>query len=273
MRLPANPNPPPSSRPDVLLADHGNTVEREYFVLFENLGLALVPGAFAGVMYIALEPYVRWRWPQLLIGWIQVLTGHLRDPLVGIEYAARQQTIKQLRARHRQIETRIDIMYTDNLDGRITQELFDRRSADCRREQQGILGKIQYRTQGAGSCKWLSKKPTGKKGSCRRLCSNCLKFYATRTAKALEKEKRTLGLVAIQRFGSPETVVCTRILPYNPLNRASTGQLMASLTGLPTRLSISTSVSIVNLAVFLFTTSDTRGRETIRILAASACFK
>src|ERR1019366_3807628 len=79
VRLPANPNPPPSSRPDVLLADHGNTVEREYFVLFENLGLALVPGAFAGVMYIALEPYVRWRWPQLLIGWIRVLTGHLRD--------------------------------------------------------------------------------------------------------------------------------------------------------------------------------------------------
>ena len=32
---------------------------------------------------------------------------------------------------------------------------------------------------------------------------------------------------------------------------------MASLTGLPTRLSISTSVSMVNLAVFLFTTSDT----------------
>ena len=48
---------------------------------------------------------------------------------------------------------------------------------------------------------------------------------------------------------------------------------MTSLTGLPTRLSISTSVSMVNLAVFLFTTSDTRGRETIRISAASACFK
>jgi uncharacterized protein len=39
-------------------------------------------------------------------------------------------------------------------------------------------------------------------------------------------------------------------------------QLIASLTGLPTRLSISTSVSIVNLAVFLFTTSGTGGRGT-----------
>ena len=42
---------------------------------------------------------------------------------------------------------------------------------------------------------------------------------------------------------------------------------MASLTGFPTLLSISTSVSMVNLAVFWFTTSDTRGRDTIRISA------
>ena len=89
-------------------------------------------------------------------------------------------------------------------------------------------------------------------------------------------------------IGSPETMVSnylsvrnllitseglTSVSSYNFLARASTGQLIASLTGLPTRLSISTSVSMVNLAVFLFTTSDTRGRETIRISAASACFK
>ena len=42
-------------------------------------------------------------------------------------------------------------------------------------------------------------------------------------------------------------------------------QPMANLTGLPTLLSISTNVSIVNLAVFLFTTSETRGRDTIRL--------
>lgn len=50
-------------------------------------------------------------------------------------------------------------------------------------------------------------------------------------------------------------------------------QPTASVTGLPTRLNISTSVSIVNLAVFLFTTSDTRGRDTMSISAASACFR
>ena len=60
---------------------------------------------------------------------------------------------------------------------------------------------------------------------------------------------------------------------YNRLIQANKCQLIASLTGFPTRLSISTSVSMVNLAVFLFTTSDTRGRETIKISAASACFR
>ena len=41
-------------------------------------------------------------------------------------------------------------------------------------------------------------------------------------------------------------------------------QPTARRTGLPTRLSMSTNVSIVNLAVYWFTTSDTRGRDTIR---------
>src|SRR5262249_25693108 len=35
------------------------------------------------LFYIALEPYVRRFWPQLLIGWTRALSGHLRDPLVG----------------------------------------------------------------------------------------------------------------------------------------------------------------------------------------------
>jgi len=68
--------------------------------------------------------------------------------------------------------------------------------------------------------------------------------------------------------GSPETVVSNHLSARNIFDYR-----IASLTGFPTRLSISTSVSIVNLAVFLFTTSETRGRETIRISAAWACFK
>src|SRR5271157_1602612 len=79
---------------------------------------------------------------------------------------------------------------------------------------------------------------------------------------------------------SPRTTVSNYLSARNMLitredfssPRPQLTQPIASLTGLPTRLSISTSASMVNLAVFLFTTSDTRGRETIRISAASACF-
>jgi hypothetical protein len=35
------------------------------------------------LFYIALEPYVRRFWPQLLIGWTRLISGHMRDPLVG----------------------------------------------------------------------------------------------------------------------------------------------------------------------------------------------
>jgi serine/threonine-protein kinase len=33
--------------------------------------------------YVALEPYVRRLWPRVLVSWTRLLTGRLRDPLVG----------------------------------------------------------------------------------------------------------------------------------------------------------------------------------------------
>ncbi len=35
------------------------------------------------VLYVALEPYVRRRWPQSLISWNRLLAGGVTDPLVG----------------------------------------------------------------------------------------------------------------------------------------------------------------------------------------------
>ncbi len=35
------------------------------------------------LLYLALEPYVRRRWPHTIISWSRVLSGGLRDPLVG----------------------------------------------------------------------------------------------------------------------------------------------------------------------------------------------
>jgi len=35
------------------------------------------------LFYVALEPYARRRWPQMLISWSRLLAGRVRDPLVG----------------------------------------------------------------------------------------------------------------------------------------------------------------------------------------------
>jgi site-specific DNA recombinase len=59
------------------------------------------------------------------------------------EQAAHAQAIKKLQARHEQIQARIETMYMDKLDGRITQEFFDKQSAAWRVEQDGLQRKIQ----------------------------------------------------------------------------------------------------------------------------------
>jgi Protein kinase domain len=48
-----------------------------------GMGVALVDGASLYVIYLALEPYVRRRMPELLIGWARLLEGRFRDPRVG----------------------------------------------------------------------------------------------------------------------------------------------------------------------------------------------
>jgi len=55
--------------------------------LFAMLLLAICTTVFNGfllwTLYMALEPFVRRRWPQVLVSWTNVLTGRLRDPVVG----------------------------------------------------------------------------------------------------------------------------------------------------------------------------------------------
>jgi hypothetical protein len=50
---------------------------------FKSIALALFNGALAWIVYIALEPFVRRRWPHILISWNRLLAGQFRDPLVG----------------------------------------------------------------------------------------------------------------------------------------------------------------------------------------------
>ncbi len=43
---------------------------------------------FTWLLYIALEPYVRRRWPTTLVSWSRLLMGGIRDPLVGRDVLA-----------------------------------------------------------------------------------------------------------------------------------------------------------------------------------------
>lgn len=55
----------------------------EYNMFIGGCGQALYVAAFMWVLYLALEPYVRRRWPEMLISWTRVLSGDLRDTRVG----------------------------------------------------------------------------------------------------------------------------------------------------------------------------------------------
>ncbi len=59
------------------------------------------------------------------------------------ERAARAEAIKNLQARSDQIEARLGTMYLNKLDGRITQEFFDKHAATLRRGQVDLLSKVQ----------------------------------------------------------------------------------------------------------------------------------
>jgi hypothetical protein len=88
--------------------------------------------AFAGILQelVISQPILQW-------------LGETVQASDRTEQAAREQTVKRLQIQHKQIESRIETMYLDKLDGRISQEFFDRNSAKQRDEQQALLRKIR----------------------------------------------------------------------------------------------------------------------------------
>jgi hypothetical protein len=47
------------------------------------ISTGLLISAIFFALYLALEPYVRSKWPQTIVSWTRLLAGNLRDPLVG----------------------------------------------------------------------------------------------------------------------------------------------------------------------------------------------
>jgi hypothetical protein len=63
--------------------DHVSDITGENEIFQEVLSEAALTGMIIWLVYIAIEPYFRRRWPRLLIGWNRLLSGRARDPMVG----------------------------------------------------------------------------------------------------------------------------------------------------------------------------------------------
>jgi serine/threonine protein kinase len=67
----------------VLRAHHVAAGPPELALVLSTTGWALVWGGFSWLAYLSLEPHIRrWR-PGALVSWTRVLSGRVRDPLVG----------------------------------------------------------------------------------------------------------------------------------------------------------------------------------------------
>jgi predicted Ser/Thr protein kinase len=66
-----------------VVADHVLTLPDERLRLFLRIGLGMFVGGAMYLVYLGLEPFVRRSWPKMLVSWSRLLTGRIRDPLVG----------------------------------------------------------------------------------------------------------------------------------------------------------------------------------------------
>jgi len=67
----------------MLRADHVASFGQELWILIKVCAYPCFWAAQVWLLYMALEPYARRRWPHMLISWKRLLSGNLRDPLVG----------------------------------------------------------------------------------------------------------------------------------------------------------------------------------------------
>lgn len=67
----------------LLRASHSSSLAGEVGLFFRSTGIIVLLGVIFWTLYIAVEPYVRKLWPDALLGWSRLLSGHIRDPRVG----------------------------------------------------------------------------------------------------------------------------------------------------------------------------------------------
>lgn len=67
----------------VLIGANGGSAGNFLTLLFRMSAYAVLFSMFTWLGYMAIEPYVRKRWPTVMIGWTRLLAGRFADPLVG----------------------------------------------------------------------------------------------------------------------------------------------------------------------------------------------
>jgi serine/threonine-protein kinase len=70
---------------NLLKATHSASARIETPQIFGALAFGVFTGGTMWVYYLAIEPYARRFWPDALLGWTRLLSGHIRDPRVGRE--------------------------------------------------------------------------------------------------------------------------------------------------------------------------------------------
>jgi serine/threonine-protein kinase len=66
-----------------LINEHHIGTARELSLFFLWTAISIFYAALVWIVYIALEPFVRRRWPNVLVSWTRILSGDWRDSLVG----------------------------------------------------------------------------------------------------------------------------------------------------------------------------------------------
>jgi len=67
----------------ILTSHHLYDVGYEWEWLEASIGMAAGIPLTMALFYLALEPYIRRTWPELLVSWTRILSGEFTDPLVG----------------------------------------------------------------------------------------------------------------------------------------------------------------------------------------------
>ena len=65
-----------------LVGAHHLPSSDEVALLQTHIAWAAFRFCFIWILYVALEPYARRLWPHMLVSWVRVLNGRIRDPLV-----------------------------------------------------------------------------------------------------------------------------------------------------------------------------------------------